>query len=209
MAHEKVYAICENKCHEETMTKSQIQNMCETNYIRTYKSLTEISTGFNVGTRLDTVVNAMEAPSIAMYTVTAGDNAYYPTGTNKVTINKFADGSMNIMTEVDGIRYTKDTFVGAYNQYNNNWAMLSKILLTKTGSITLNAGVSMFTNIINDLSGYGDVIPIFTFTSLGGLSTPPKINVSTLVESNMLWLCASSSETYTVTFNYTVILLGV
>lgn len=204
MTHDIVYGFDDFKCRKEVLSKVQTQK----EYMRTYKSLTDISSDFNVSTRLDNIVNTMETPSVAIYTVTSEDNGYYPTGLNKVTINKFSDGNMNILTEVNGIRYTKDTFIGAYNQYNNDWSMLAKIVKTQSGTMTVNGYANMFTNIINDLSGYGNVIPIFTFTSLGGLSAPPKINVSTLVESNMLWLCATSNEPNPVTFSYTVILLG-
>lgn len=204
MAHDILYGFDDCKCRKEVLSKVQTQK----EYMRTYKSLTDISSDFNVSTRLDNIVNTMETPSVAIYTVTSEDNGYYPTGLNKVTINKFSDGNMNILTEVNGIRYTKDTFIGAYNQYNNDWSMLAKIVKTQSGTMTVNGYANMFTNIINDLSGYGNVIPIFTFTSLGGLSAPPKINVSTLVESNMLWLCATSNEPNPVTFSYTVILLG-
>lgn len=205
MSHDIVYGFDDHKCRKEVLSKAQIQK----DYMRTYKSLTDISSSFNVSTRLDTVVQTMETPSVAIYTVTAEDDGYYPAGENQVTINKFSDGSMSIISKVNGIRYTKDTFVGAYNQYNNGWTMLAKIVKTQSGTMTINGYNSMFTNIINDLSGYGNVIPIFTFTSLGGLSAPPKISVSTLVESNMLWLCATSNEPNPVTFSYTVILLGV
>lgn len=204
MAHDILYGFDDCKCRKEVLSKVQTQK----EYMRTYKSLSDISSSFNVNTRLDTIVQEMETPSVAMYTVTSKDNGYYPTGLNKVTINKFSDGNMNILTEVNGIRYTKDTFINAYNQYNNDWTMLAKIVTTKSGKMIVNGYANMFTNIINDLSGYGNVIPIFTFTSLGGLSAPPKINVSTLVESNMLWLCATSNEPNPVTFSYTVILLG-
>lgn len=205
MAHDKLYGFDDCKCRKEVLSKEQTQK----EYMRTYKSLSDISSDFNVSTRLDTIVQKMETPSVAMYTVTSEDNGYYPTGLNKVIITKFSDGSMNILTEVNAIRYTKDTFIGAYNQYNNDWTMLAKIVATKSGTMTINGYNSMFTNIINNLDEYGNVIPIFTFTSLGGLSAPPKINVSTLVESNMLWLCATSNEPNPVTFSYTVILLGV
>lgn len=203
MSHDILYGFDDSKCRKEVLSKAQIQK----EYIRTYKSLSDLNA--DVSTRLDTILNAMDTPSVAMYTVTAESGGYYPTGLNKVTINKYADGNFNIITECNGVRYTKESFVNAYGIYNNDWNMLGKIVLTKNSSMTINGYASMFTNIINDLSGYGNVIPIFTFTSLGGLSTPPKINVSTLVESNMLWLCASSSEPNPVTFGYTVILLGI
>ena len=204
MAHDILYGFDDCKCRKEVLSKVQTQK----EYMRTYKSLMDISSDFNVSTRLDTIVEKMETPSTAMYTVTAEDGGYYPTGENQVTITKFSDGSMSIISKVNGVRYTKDTFLNAYNQYNNDWTMLAKIVKTQSGTMTINGYASMFTNILNDLSGYGNVIPIFTFTSLGGLSAPPKINVSTLVESNMLWLCATSNEPNPVTFSYTVILLG-
>lgn len=205
MAHNKLYGFDDCKCRKEVLSKTQAQK----EYMRTYKSLSDISSSFNVNTRIDTIVQKMETPSTAIYTVTAEDGGYYPTGGNQVTITKFPDGSTNIISKVNGVRYVKDTFVNAYGQYNNSWDMLAKIVATKSGTMTINGYNSMFTNIINNLDEYGNVIPIFTFTSLGGLSAPPKINVSTLVESNMLWLCATSNEPNPVTFSYTVILLGV
>lgn len=204
MAHDKLYGFDDCKCRKEVLSKEQTQK----EYMRTYKSLSDISSSFNANTRLDTIIRAMETPSVAMYTVTSKDG-YYPDGENQVTITKFADGSTNIISKVNGIRYTKDTLVDASGKYNSNWDMLAKIVKTKSGTMTINGYNSMFTNIINNLDGYGNVIPIFTFTSLGGLSAPPRINVNTLVESNMLWLCATSNEPNPVTFSYTVILLGV
>lgn len=205
MAHDKLYGFDDCKCRKEVLSKEQTQKK----YMCTYKSLSDISSSFNVNTRIDTVVEKMAIPSVAMYTVTDVDNGYYPDGENQVTITKFADGSTNIISKVNGIRYTKDTLVDASGKYNSNWDMLAKIVKTKSGTMTINGYNSMFTNIINNLDGYGNVIPIFTFTSLGGLSAPPRINVNTLVESNMLWLCATSNEPNPVTFSYTVILLGV
>lgn len=186
-----------------------LRDETESKYVRTYTSLVDIDTSFNVATRLDVVINAMETPSIAMYTVVAQDNAYYPIGTNKVVINKFADGQINIISEVNGIRYTKDFLTDGNGQYNNEWTMLAKIVASLNKSMTINPTTSQFSSIIKDISNYGNVIPIFTYTSLGGLTVPPQIYVNTLIEANILWLAVTNNESYAVTFNYTVILLGV
>jgi hypothetical protein len=62
----------------------------------------------------------MDTPSVAMYTVTAESGGYYPIGLNKVTINKYADGNFNIITECNGVRYTKESFVNAYDSIGHH-----------------------------------------------------------------------------------------
>lgn len=204
MAHDILYGFDDCKCRKEVLSKEQIQK----NYMRVYKSLSDIDSNFDVSTRLDTVVQTMETPSVAMYTVTAEDGGYYPVGENIVTIEKYTSDSFKILTVANGTRYVKDTFIGLYNQYNNDWYTMAKIVLTMSGTATINAYTSSFFTIANNLDSYGNIIPIFTYTSLGGFTAPPKINVTTLIDSNMLFLCCTSSEGTSVTFGYTVILLG-
>ncbi len=214
MAHDKVYVFDEQKCKKEGLTRTQIETMqdnTENKFIRAYTSLAEL--GATETTKLDAIVKAMETPSIAMYTVDVPTAHVYPTGYNKVTIQKYADGNVNILTEHDGKRYTKDTLVNQYGTYNEDWNKLGKVIKVLSGTTTINPGARSFRLLASNLETSSNVIPIFTYTDLsqGGnvMAEPPNISISSLVNEGSLWLGIYSHESSTITFSYTIILLGV
>lgn len=217
MSHDKVYLFDDSKCKKEGLTKVQIESMrnnTESKFIRAYKSLSEL--GATATTRLDAIVNAMATPSIAYYTVTVTDDSVYPVGTNRVMISKYTDGNFEINVDNNGIKYNKDSFTNSYGSYDKSFNQQAKILQVLTGSMTLLPYSSTFRTIGADTSlDLSKVIPVFNFNNMSSFQSPPNVQVNMAINNDimggtsLLLACARNNENYQLTFNYTVLLLGV
>jgi hypothetical protein len=213
MAHDKLYGFDNCKCQKEVLSKAQIQK----DYIRTYKSLGDLNA--DVSTRLDTIVNAMETPSVAMYTVTAEDGGYYPVGDNRVIINKYADGNFDITADNNGLKYTKDSFTTSNGSYDNSWSKLSRIIDVIKGTIKVNPNTVTFRPIVTSID-LSNVIPVFNFRNLNnGFTTPPNVSVQMSINTDiidinneggsLLMACVYNHESFELSFDYVILLIGV
>lgn len=85
MAHDKVYAICENMCMEETMTKQQIKNLNDTTNTRVKECEDTDDVLWNNFNNLNSSVgNIKSSFKVLTGTASTGENSLnYPTGFTK------------------------------------------------------------------------------------------------------------------------------
>lgn len=125
MAHEKVYAVCENKCFVETKTKEQIDNDVET---------------LNQGvTNLNDTINTMSVIEIR-HPAGSVMSVLPPNSYNKTRHLFINDSGSSKPLRVSGIGITQDVYVKVswIKVTDNNTTLNTKIVsLTREGYVEL------------------------------------------------------------------------